>query len=66
METLTKATKAQKDTANRLLRSYVSQGAKFSGEAYQGKNFIFRAKLHCGTIFVIVGERGAVKNSGWA
>mgnify|MGYP003642893605 CR=1 FL=1 len=62
---MTTANQAQKDTANKILRAYASQGAKFSSEIYQGSDFIFRAKLDCGTAFVVVGVRGAIKFNGW-
>lgn len=59
-------TKAQKITANEALRAYVKQGATFTCEHYQDKEFIFKAHLpHGSTIFVIVGSRGAIKANGW-
>lgn len=59
-------TRAQKITANEVLRAYVKQDATFSCELYQDKEFIFKAHLpHGSTIFVIVGTRGAIKDSGW-
>tara|TARA_R100001377_G_scaffold49279_1_gene28571 strand:+ start:4757 stop:4960 length:204 start_codon:yes stop_codon:yes gene_type:complete len=55
------ATKSQKAQANISLRMYASQGAVFSSEVYQHKNWIFKATLPGGWYkAVVIGPRGAV------
>ena len=61
MTNLAKATKSQKDQANKSLRMYAVQGAVLSSEVYQHKNWIFRATIEgvcCKS--VVIGTRGEV------
>jgi hypothetical protein len=58
-------TEAQKKAANNALRSYAAQSGIFSCEQYQRNDFIFKAKLDCGTVFIIIGRNGAIKDNGW-
>jgi hypothetical protein len=60
-------TEAQKNSANDILRGYVSQGAKFTNESYNQKGqWVFRAAMSVGVYVAIIGVRGGVISAGWS
>jgi len=59
-------TTAQVNTANEVLRHYVSEAIRFEHEEFQHGKWVFRAIMPHGTYFVIVGIRGAIIDNGWS